>query len=589
MSRRNNVRGPTSALTEFLRESGITPTTIARRAQTRQAQAAAAQPAAGPSNQPQQDGDVDMGEEQAPLAADGYASDNLDEPEEAPAPKKRKQSKAAEAKQKEKEKAKAKKKAKKGDDDDDYEDSDQDPYSALSKMWKGDLPKPPVGSFEDCVRCKKQFTVTKYTMAANPPPGWLCHICAKSSGADPFKKPAAPRKRKAPAEKRNVVNYEERRFPSLASICIDVISKHIDDVEALGDIGTMNVDEISKALAKSRRLNPENAILFYDIENERLTLYDVTNLTPPALCTLASLNPNLTNLRLDFCGRMDDTVASAWAAALPNLKRIELLGPFLVRAPAWQTFFRAHPGLEGFLITQSPRFDIECMRVLVENCANLKELRLKEVGLLSDEFLECLKPLGGQLTYLDLSYPGKDDALTERALIDFLEVVGGTLDHLDLSGNVDITDAVLFQGIKPHVLSLSSLVLANTPELTDAGVGEFFGNWKAPSLSALDMSRNDLLADAALKALVAHSGADLTHLNINGWKSVSEDALKLIPRTATALKKLDVGWCRAVDDWFVKSVLERCEDIEEIKVFGCGHLTENCARKRGVSMLGLEY
>ena len=313
------------------------------------------------------------------------------------------------------------------------------------------------------------------------------------------------------------------------------------------------------------------------------TLTTTSDLTPPALCTLASLNPNLTNLRLDFCGRMDDTVASAWAAALPNLKRIELLGPFLVRAPAWQTFFRAHPGLEGFLITQSPRFDIECMRVLVENCANLKELRLKEVGQLSDEFLECLKPLGGQLTYLDLSYPGKDDALTERALIDFLEVVGGTLDHLDLSGNVDITDAVLFQGIKPHVLSLSSLVLANTPELTDAGVGEFFGNWKAPSLSALDMSRNDLLADAALKALVAHSGADLTHLNINGWKSVSEDALKLIPRTATALKKLDVGWCRAVDDWFVKSVLERCEDIEEIKVFGCGHLTENCARKVRVS------
>lgn len=110
-------------------------------------------------------------------------------------------------------------------------------------MWKGDLPKPPVGSFENCARCQKQFTVvsvflarflllstltatfkTKYTMAANPPPGWLCHMCAKSSGADPFKTPAAPRKRKAAGEKRSVVNYEERRFPSLASICIKVRS-----------------------------------------------------------------------------------------------------------------------------------------------------------------------------------------------------------------------------------------------------------------------------------------------------------------------------------------------------------------------------
>lgn len=59
-------------------------------------------------------------------------------------------------------------------------------------------------------------------MAANPPPGFLCHNCAKASGADPFKKPAVPRKRKAPTDKRNVVHFEERRFPSLASLCIQV-------------------------------------------------------------------------------------------------------------------------------------------------------------------------------------------------------------------------------------------------------------------------------------------------------------------------------------------------------------------------------
>ena len=75
---------------------------------------------------------------------------------------------------------------------------------------------------------------------------------------------------------------------------VQVISKHIDDVEALGDIGTMNVEEIAKALAKNRRLyvvycalrmpvdlrwirTPENVMLFYDIENVRLTLYDATS------------------------------------------------------------------------------------------------------------------------------------------------------------------------------------------------------------------------------------------------------------------------------------------------------------------------
>lgn len=62
--------------------------------------------------------------------------------------------KAAEAKAKAAAKAEAKKK--KGDEDEDSEE--EDPYNALSKMWK-DTSKPPVGSFENCARCNKQFTV----------------------------------------------------------------------------------------------------------------------------------------------------------------------------------------------------------------------------------------------------------------------------------------------------------------------------------------------------------------------------------------------------------------------------------------------
>lgn len=203
MSRRinNNVRGPTSALTDFLRvclpprqpqfvliahatpiqESGITPTTIARRARTRNQDQPQDQPAAGPSAAaPDEDqtaaNDTHVeGAEVSTLVpanhpnlltllqdGENYDSDNLDESEEeVPAPKKRKLSKAAEAKLKAKDKAKAKKKAKKEDDDDDYEDSDDDPYNALSKMWKSDMPKPPIGSFAKCAKCRTQFTVVR--------------------------------------------------------------------------------------------------------------------------------------------------------------------------------------------------------------------------------------------------------------------------------------------------------------------------------------------------------------------------------------------------------------------------------------------
>lgn len=88
----------------------------------------------------------------------------MDEPEEAtPATKKRKLTKAAQEKLKAKEKANAKKKGKKGGDDDDGpQDGEEDPYTALSKSaWGGATVKPPVGNFEKCAKCEKEFTVVR--------------------------------------------------------------------------------------------------------------------------------------------------------------------------------------------------------------------------------------------------------------------------------------------------------------------------------------------------------------------------------------------------------------------------------------------
>jgi DNA repair protein RAD7 len=109
-------------------------------------------------------------------------------------------------------------------------------------------------------------------VAARPGPGWLCHECAKASGVDPFKKPAAPRKRRAPQEKRKIVNFEEKdRIPLLSKLAINVrplsslrgnmlsallqvISKNIDDIEAFGEIGHINMENIAKVLARNRSL-----------------------------------------------------------------------------------------------------------------------------------------------------------------------------------------------------------------------------------------------------------------------------------------------------------------------------------------------
>ncbi|KAK2460712.1 hypothetical protein APHAL10511_007182 [Amanita phalloides] len=656
----NNVRGPSSALTEFLREAGITPTTVARRRGQDQ------DPVAGPSQLSGNDGeqnddslaDSDQAVEEASRMslrrrdrAIGYASDNMDDsegdgPESSAPAKKRRRTKTSDVKLKGKEKKK---------DDEDYEE--EDTYTALSRILrsgKTSSSRPTIGSFENCANCGKQFTVTKYTVSANPGPGFLCHQCAKASGTDPFQKTVSLRKRKAPAEKRTIQSFEERRFPTLVSLCIQLITKHIDDVEALGDIGTVNMEAIAKALAKNRSLTPENAHLFYSVDNTTLVLYDCTKLTAPALQSLSMLNPALVSLRLDFCGHLDTETFNIMAKSLPHLKRIELLGPFLVRSEAWISFFNTHPHLEGFLVTQCPRFDLNCVKSLIKECPSLNELKLKEMRL-SEDWLREIGALN-VLKVLDLSSPATP--CSEDALIQLLSAIGPKLGSLNLSSHESITDNFLEDGLGKWTGSLEKLSLVACPEITDRAVSRLFDAWigeeaeaQGPDvqeavlnlddvvgpvrswnrtrtrsvvrrrrttrsnvknvgvppclntpLVAVELGRNHLLGSRSLISILRHSGSRLESLTMNGWKDVTAESLQELGKYAQELRKLDVGWCRNVDDFILagwvgfdipvegsdRTTHGRCLKLTEIKVWGCNRVTGKFSRRRGVIIHGIE-
>lgn len=282
------------------------------------------------------------------------------------------------------------------------------------------------------------------------------------------------------------------------------------------------------------------------------------DLSPNAFTTLAYLNPNLTSLRLDFCGQINDEAFSALNTSLPALTDIELLGPFLVKPHSWQYFFTTHPNLERFLITQSPRFDLDCLKSLLSSCGStLRALRLKEIGNLNDKFLQELAKLGqnghlNQLTYLDLSDP--DESCEEEAMVELLASIGSQLTHLNVSKHILLTDDFLTEGLLPHTTSLETLILNNLPELTDKGVAKLFKSWtNNPPLVHLDLSRNHALADKSLKAILDHSGEKLEELNVNGWKDLGEDVLISFAIKARELRKVDVGWVREMTDFVVKA------------------------------------
>jgi DNA repair protein RAD7 len=311
------------------------------------------------------------------------------------------------------------------------------------------------------------------------------------------------------------------------------------------------------------------------VNNTNLNIYDGTELSSPALITLALLNPNLTSLRIDYCGRLDNAVLSAWSTSLPSLLRLELLGPFLVRVPVWVHFFQSHPQLEALLLYQSPRFDLECMSTLSTCCPNVTELRLKEIGKLDDTFLPYISSFQ-QLEQLDLSSPST--SCSEDGLIALLEKLGERLTHLDLSGHNELGDDFLKQGIQEYAPNLVSLRLDNLPTLTDKGVAMFFHAWRPSVLSTLSIARASNLGTEALPALLDCTGSTLSALSINAWRETTVEALSRIGE-ARELRTLDVSWNRAVDNFVIKAIMDGCPKLEQIKCWGCNRVTAECPRK----------
>ena len=210
----------------------------------------------------------------------------------------------------------------------------------------------------------------------------------------------------------------------------------------------------------------------------------------------------------------------------------------------------------------------------------LAELRLREVGKMCNDFLEVLGSSALALTYLDLAYPGNTELIEETAVVSLVKKLGPTLKHLDLSGITSITDEFFLHCLKEHVPNLDSLTMADLEELTDEKIGQFFWEWERnPGLTSVDLSRNHALSSLALNGVLQHSGPQLKSLNINGWKATSNESLGMIAELATGLNKIDVGWCREVDDFTLAKIQDECGNLRDLSCWGCNRVTP-AARRR---------
>lgn len=525
--------------------------------------------------------------------------------------------------------------------------------SSIKKKDRSEDPelKPKPGKYADrkpglittCVECGKRFTVTRYTIHSSNRTGQLCDGCAQeakddgrsSNSKNPKGSFASPIKKRKTTKNQIIKQpWSEASIQTLQMACITTIARNMDSIEALGNVGSVNLEKICQIVCKHRQLTPSNLRLFVDAAYSDLKLFDCIHLRDSHLKNIPSFCPHLEKLTLNLCGHMTGEVLETYAERLPKLRELELFGAYLIRKESWlkaleiwtkprtiqripsndedkmsvdaddgegcaveQVELVQAPQIAGFRLKQSPRFDLDCVRSLVGSCKNLTSLHLNDIGLLDHQALDLIAQAGlHQLKDLAISNAGIKNGATGEALTDdafnrCLAAVGSTIERLDISQNKNLTDSVLNDGVGSHCLRLTSLNLNGLKEITTAGVQNLFTKLKEaerPGLIYLNLSRCIKVGNEALFSILDHSAKTLTTLDLNSVDELRTEALERLAAETRNLESLDVSFVRDVDDFIIKAFLDHMINLKSISVYGNNRVSDLCPSRKGVTIKGQE-
>lgn len=480
------------------------------------------------------------------------------------------------------------------------------------------------GQTDFCASCHCKFTVT---LVSEPAPPHLqvddgkqhlllCPSCSKENrdkgkakrtgmlSADAIAASRMQRKRVAAA----LLDRKELKVPSLLETCISVISTHIDDVEALGDIGTANQDRLSRILSRNRSLNSKTIKLFLDPSAKNLEFWDCSEVSKDSLMLIPAYCPNIESLTLSMCGHLTSEVLSYFATNLPHLKSIMLDGAFLVSSEAWGDFFLSLAGrIERIDIRNNHRFNSESLAMLVESCPQITHLSLHRMSGLIDPAAFLMLPMLSNLVHLDLSHPpqelvmgGEVDLITDETLTVLLNTIGAQLETLVLDGCSELSDSFISNALRPCCCGsrLSRLSLAALDRITDSAVADLFQAWRKrhdpalTRLSTLTLDRCYSLGDAALTSVFAYTRPSLVQLSIAALPDVTEAPFESAFVASPAhvqfpnLTGVNFSFVRPLTNRMIEGLAARSPNLEYIEIFGVPKVNRACQTPAGLKIIG---
>lgn len=530
----------------------------------------------------------------AESSAAGAAAGRLAPGGQKSAAKKKEEQKAIEKIKASKSFKKRKKRA--GDDED-----EDDLARAIFEQHHAPMP----GQMDNCEICEKRFTVTPYSVAG-PNGGLLCAPCGREiakerEGQKPKKK---PRKQTGGIGARRTVQSRildgDVGTKSLATLCVQTLAKNVDMAESLGDLPEHLVDKIARIFSKRRLLKPETLPLFVQPSTELLHVYDGARLGENDFMTIFQVATKLRHFKVRCAIQFKDEVMDYLLTRDTCLETFYLHGANLLSESKWHEFIAAKGSnlrrLQAYYTDL--HFGDDTIVQLKEHCPQLQRLKVENNQKLTDKGVRAIGALQS-LEHIGLQV---HHSISSAGLTECINGIGPRLQTLSLKIFPDADDNVLL-AIHQSCRVLNKLRITDSETMTDDGFAKLFTNWENPPLSFIDLQKcrqvdaahprenpdNIGLCSNGFRALMAHSGQRIRHLNVHACRHISREAFEeVFSETAVypELRSLEISFCEEVTDFILGSIFRSCPKVKEVNVFGCMKVKEALV-PRGVILVGV--
>lgn len=575
----NQIRGPQSALTDFLASNNISAAQISADYERRQREA--------------------RRQQEQESTANGESIDQKDDEERvetaAQKKKRKRQQEKTLAKIKESKDYKRQKKRKDEGSDGENDDVAWDMYTRR---------KPLPGQLENCENCEKRFTVTAYSKTG-PDGGLLCTKCSKEQ-EDQKKKDQKSKKQAVSRDKRRHVQSNlldgivQIGSRTLQELCIKEVANNIHEVEEFGDLPQSLLNRLSQILSRRRVITSRTLELFLRPDLETIDIYDCGKLETEDYIKIFSVVPKVQNLNLRNAGQFKDEVVDYIIERNVPLRILQLEAANLVSNGKWAEFFE-NCGLRLETLKLSwldYSMDEDTFMCLIRHCPNIKRLKMKKCFRLGDVALGVMTELR-QLEHVSLRFP---TATTPGVLADLISSVGPGLRTLSLEGFSDADDDALSM-IHSNCTQLSKLRFTENDCCTDVGFASLFINWSNPALAFIDFSSNRSvdyavpdgpedpvgLASGGFEALIRHSGSRLERLDISSCRHITYESFSRVfdgKQQYPVLKDINISFLTKIDTSIVAGMFRSCPELIKVTAFGCFNVTE-VAVPKGVALIGV--